>query len=1014
MGEVYRAKDTKLDRDVAVKLLPLAATRDAEARLRLLQEARSAASLNHPNIVTMFAVDEADGRDFIVMEHIVGETLRSLAQDGGLDFPAWVEIGVQVADALAAAHALGLIHRDIKPANILVTKQGVAKVLDFGLAKSVQDLRGLRAGDETVAQLTAPGLVVGTIAYMSPEQARGEPLDARSDIFALGSTLYEALTGRAAFTGESALETMHAIATRDPAAPSVIRPEIPGDVDLILARAMAKDREERYGSSRDLADAIRALRESPDHVTATLTLPWQVGARGPTNLPSQLTSFIGRRRERGEVRRLFGSSRIVTITGPGGAGKTRMGIQVASDLLGEQPDGAWLVELESLQDSALVPQTVARVLGVQEEPGRPLVDTLTASIARKRMLLLIDNCEHVAGSVASTAERLLRECPELRILTTSREPLGVRGELVWRVPMLSVPDIRTAAVKTKDVVSRFESVRLFVDRAVAAQPSFQLTDKNAPVVAQICHRLDGIPLAIELAAVRVKALPVDKILSRLSDRFQLLTGGSRTALPRQQTLRAAVDWSYELLAAKERALLNRVTVFAGGFTLEAAEGIVPNGEITDVEVLDLIGALVDKSLLVSEETEDGGRYRLLETIRDYGAEKLRESGEDRAVAERHAGWFLDFLEAAASELRGPEQGFWLERIDQEHDNARHAFRAFVIRGEFRSALRAVSALWRFWYVRGYWEEGRRQMAVALALPGSERPSAERAKVLFASAMFARMREDFVSAKKLLEESLSLARELGEPRAIADALFGLGNLANHQEDLVHAREYYEQALALWREVDDRPGIALSSHGLGVVAYAMGDPVAARSLYEEAIAIQRERGDARAEAAGLNGLGDVALYLGDLPAAIESQTRSLAIQRELGDKPGTGFSLKILGRAAIREGDLETARRLLDESLTIHLDVGDTGGVAEVLEAIAELSAAGGDAERALRLAGAAAAHRDVIHVPLSGPDREQLERSLAPAFARMGEDASKRAYAAGRALNLDGGIVEARGSLRQKK
>jgi predicted ATPase/Tfp pilus assembly protein PilF len=1005
MGEVYKAKDTKLDRTVAIKLLPLSATKDHEARQRLLHEARSAASLSHPNIVTIFSVDEAEGRDFIVMEYVEGDTLRGFAQEGGVEFTSWVEIGVQVADALAAAHALGLIHRDIKPANIVVTKQGIAKVLDFGLAKGVVALGDIPAGDATVAQFTAPGLIVGTIAYMSPEQARGEALDPRSDIFALGSTLYEALTGRVAFTGESALETMHAIATKDATPPSVIRPEVPSDVDLILARAMAKDRDDRYGSSRDLADALRALREGADHVTATITIPRAIGTKAPNNLPSQLTSFIGRRRERAEVRRLFTSSRTVTLTGPGGSGKTRLAIQVATDMLAEQSEGSWLVELESLEDPAFISQTVASVLGVQEEPGRPLLETLAETIGDQQMLVVLDNCEHLAGAVASVAEGLLRECPRLLVLATSREPLGLRGELVWRVPMLSVPDIRTNAVKTKDVVARFESVRLFVDRAVAAHPSFQLTDKNATSVAQICHRLDGIPLAIELAAVRVKALPVDKILSRLSDRFQLLTGGNRTALPRQQTLRAAVDWSYDLLIPKERVLLNRVTVFAGGFTLEAAEGVCPNGDIQDSEVLDLVSALVDKSLIVPEETEDGGRYRLLETIRDYGGEKLRESGEAEALGERHGSYFVTFAEVAEPELRGPDQSLWLKRIEQEHDNVRLALRACVKRGDGPVALRLAGALWRFWYVRGYWEEGRKRLAEVSAMPDASARTPERAKALHGAAVLARVQGDFAAALTLLNESLEIAREQGAPAAIADALFALGNVANQQEDLVGARGYYEQALALRREMNDRPGIALTSHGLGVVAYAMGDPAAARALYEEAIAIQRERGNLRSEAAGLNGLGDVALYQGDLAAAREYQNRSLAIQRELGDKSGIAFSLRLLGRIAVREGDVASARGLLTESLEIFQDVGDTGGVADAIEAMAELSAAAGDAERALRLAGAAAAHREAIHVPLAGPDREQLERSLAAAREKLGGEAD-RIFSAGRALGLDRAVLEA--------
>ncbi len=1005
MGEVYRAKDTKLDRTVAIKLLPLSATRDPEARQRLLNEARSAASLSHPNIVTIYSVDEFEGRDFIVMEHVEGDTLRVLAHGGGVDFPAWVEIGIQVGDALAAAHALGLIHRDIKPANILVTKQGIAKVLDFGLAKEVTSLRDIPADDATVAQLTAPGLIVGTIAYMSPEQARGETLDARSDIFALGSTLYETLTGRVAFTGESALETMHAVATKDATPPSVIRPEIPSDVDLILAKAMSKDREERYQSSRDLADALRALREGTEHVTATIIIPRPSAARGPTNLPSQLTSFIGRRRERAEVRRLFGSSRIVTLTGPGGSGKTRIAIQVASDMLIDQPEGAWLVELESLEDPAFVSQSVASVLGVQEEPGRPLIETLAATIAAKQMLLVLDNCEHLAGAVASVAEGLLQGCRELKILATSREPLGLRGELVWRVPMLSVPDIRTAAVRTKDIVSRYESVRLFVDRAVAALPSFQLTDKNAAAVAQICHRLDGIPLAIELAAVRVKALPVEKILARLSDRFQLLTGGSRTALPRQQTLRATVDWSYELLAAKERVILNRVTVFAGGFTLEAAEDVCADGDVPSSEVLDLVSALVDKSLVVPEETEGGGaRYRLLETIRDYGSEKLRDSAEAGALAERHGNFFATFAEAAESELRGPEQGVWLRMIEEEHDNLRLAIRASVGRGDSSGALRVAGALWRFWYVRGYWEEGRKRLGEVLAMPGAEAKTAARAKALYGGAVLARLHGDFTAAESLLQESLGIAREIQAQGAVADALFELGNVANQKEDLVAARGFYEQALTLRRELNDRPGIALTSHGLGVLAYAMGDPAAARALYEEAIAIQRERGNLRNEAAGLNGLGDVALYQGDLRAARESQNRSLEIQRELGDKAGIAFSLRLLGRVAVREGDIASARGLLSESLDIFKQVGDTGGIADVIEAMAELSAAAGDAERALRLAGAAAAHREAIHMPLAAPDREQLERSLASARAKLGGEAD-RVFSAGKMLGLERAVLE---------
>jgi len=1025
MGEVYRATDTKLGRLVAIKLLPQSAAQDNEARRRLLQEARSAAALNHPNIVTIYSVDESEAGDLIVMELVEGETLQERTRDGALNMSDAVDMGIQVADALGAAHAVGLIHRDIKPANIKITKQGVAKVLDFGVAKQTapalgdaeaQDrgatqqtapAPGEAASDNTIAHFTSPGLLVGTFAYMSPEQTRGEPLDGRSDVFALGSTLYEALTGRQAFTGESALETMHDVATKDPTPPSLIRPELPSVIDLILARALAKSRDERYQSARDLADALRELREGGDHLSATVVLPTQLSERGPNNLPSQLTSFIGRRRERVEVRRLLHSARMVTLTGPGGSGKTRLAIQIAADVLAEYPAGAWLAEFEALTDPALVPQTLASILGVQEESGRSLLATLSEHLAVKQVLLLLDNCEHLAAAVASLAEGLLRACPKLRILATSRESLGLRGEIVWRIPVLSVPDIRTSAAKTKESAGRYEAVRLFVDRAIAAQPSFALTDKNAMGIAQICNRLDGIPLAIELAAVRVKALPVEKILARLEDRFHLLTGGSRTAIPRQQTLRAAVDWSYELLAPKEKLALNRASVFMGGFSLEAAETVCAGEDLADAEILDLVTALADKSLVVRDEVEEGdARYRLLETIRAYATEKLAATSETATLAARHGSYFLEFTETAEPELRGPDQAAWLNRIEREHDNLRLASRGFVGRGEPDFALRLAGALWRFYWVRGLWQEGRMRLDEALTVQGAADRTAARAKALNGAAAIARGQGDFAAAQSIWEESLRIARDLGLKPAIADALFGLGNVANSEEDLVTARRLYEESLALRREIGDRRGASFVLHNLGVVAHAMGDAGGARTMYEEALVLHRQIGNSYSEAASLNGLGDVALYQGDLAAAREYQERGLAIQRELGDKRGIAFSLRLLGRIAAREGDLATARSHLIDSVELLREMGDKEGLTDALESVAEMAALSGDAARALRLAGAAAASREAIIVPLSRPDQEQLERSLVVARRSLGAETAERVFSKGHELSLEEAVGDA--------
>jgi len=1008
MGEVYTATDTKLGRLVAIKLLSSSAAVDSDTRQRFLQEARSAAALNHPNIVTIHAVDQVDGQDFIVMELVEGETLRSRAKQGGMEFEQVVELGVQIADALAAAHAIGLIHRDIKPANIVVTKQGVAKVLDFGLAKQMSAAAGAAAdSDATVANMTAPGLIIGTVAYMSPEQTRGEELDARSDIFSLGASLYEALTGKTPFAGESALETMHHVATLTPMPPSVIRPELPADLDLIVSRAMAKNRDDRYQSARDLADALRGLRVGGEYASGLTTAARPLAERGPNNLPSQVTSFIGRRRERTDVRRLFSSTRLVTLTGAGGTGKTRLAIQVASDMLVEFPDGAWLVELETLDDAHFVPQSVASVLGVQEEPGKPFAATLADSVGERGMLLVLDNCEHVAAAVASLGEVLLRSCPNLRILATSRESLGLGGETVWRVPTLSVPDIRTSAIKTKDGAGRYESVRLFVDRATATQPSFQFTDRNAPTIAQICHRLDGIPLAIELAAVRVKVLPVEKILTRLEDRFALLTGGSRTALPRQQTLRAAVDWSYELLSPQEKALLNRVSVFLGGFTLEAAEEVCATDGISSSEVLDLVSALVDKSLAVPEESdEETVRYRLLETIREYGSEKLRDAGEDSAMAERHGEFFLALAETAEPELRGPDQASWFNRLEREHDNLRLAIRGHVSRGSAERAQRLAGALWRFWWVRGFWDEGRRRSSDVLTMPGAVEAVASRAKALHGSAVLARGQGDYAAAKSLLDEALAIGRELGDKAAIGDALFELGNIANAQEDLTAARALYEESLTMRRELNDRPGTSFALHNLGVVAHAMGDSAGARVVYEEALALHRELGNVYAEAASLNGLGDVSLYQGDLAAAREFQVQSLEIQRRLGDKRGIAFSLRMLGRIAEKQGDFTASRKQLVESLELLKEMGDKEGLADSLEGMVSLAAATGDCERALKLAGATAALREAINVPLSQPDQEQLERAMQPAYCGLEPEDAARFRAAGRSMTLDQAVAEA--------
>jgi non-specific serine/threonine protein kinase len=794
---------------------------------------------------------------------------------------------------------------------------------------------------------------------------------------------------------------MHEIATGDPEPPSRAAPGYPPELDLVLARALAKSPAERYATARELADAFRGLREGAMMSTAAVAAPRAGAAQGPNNLPMQLTSFIGRRRERGEVKRLFSSTRLVTIMGAGGCGKTRLAVQVAGDFLGELPGGAWLVDLAPLAEARLVPQAVAAALSVREEPGRPLEATLVDAIGSKSMLLLLDNCEHLAAGCAVLAESLLRACSQLKILATSREGLGVSGEILWRIPTLAVPDVRASLPRTKETAARYESVRLFVERAIASQPSFALTDALAPVVSQICHRLDGIPLAIELAAVRVKVLSPEKILSRLEDRFQLLTGGSRTALPRQQTLRAAVDWSYEMLSPQERTLLNRLGIFSGGCTLESAEVVCAWDGLEPDDVLDLISRLVDKSLVGPHEGVDGSmRYGLLETIRAYARERAAGAGESAEVGRRHAAYFLALAESAEPELQGPDQAGWLNRLEEEHDNLRQALQSFTEGSDADEAMRLGGALWRFWWVRGNWTEGRTRLEEALRASGPGRRTGGRSKALRAAAVLARGQGDYEAARSLLGESLEIARELGDRAGIAAAQFELGNIANDHDQLGEARALYEESLAIRRDLGDRRGASMALHNLAVVAEAQRDFARARPLYEEALAAHRELGNRAMEAATLNGLGELVLGQGDPAAAQGYQERALAIQRDLGDKRGMAFSLRELARLRGARGDLAAGCAHLAECMEILRALGDRQGVAVAMEACAGLAAAAGQVERALRLAGVAAAIREAIGSPISAADAEGLESSLAAARASLGEEGSARALEAGKRLTLE--------------
>src|ERR687887_492332 len=587
------------------------------------------------------------------------------------------------------------------------------------------------------------------------------------------------------------------------------------------------------------------------------------------NLPALLTGFIGREREIAEIKRLLLQVRLLTLTGAGGCGKTRLALQVAGELEREYPDGIWVVELAALSDPSLVPQAVASALGLGEAPGRPLTATLAESLRRKQLLLVLDNCEHLVEACATLADALLGACPDLCVLATSRQPLGLVGEAVWPVPPLSLPDV--GRLPPTEHLVESEAIRLFLERARLTRPDFALTSQNATAVAQVCQRLDGMPLAIELAAARVNLLSAEQIAARLDDRFRLLSGGSRTA-PRHQTLRAAMDRSYELLSQAERTLFNRLAVFAGGWTIEAAEAL------SDGDVLDLLSSLVDKSLVLAEPDRTGAvRYRLLETLRQYGRERLADSGETEEIRRRHAAFFVALAEQAETELLGPKQAAWLGRLEREHENVRAALAWARVRGDAEAALRLAGAEWFFWLQRGYWSEGRDQLEEALALAHDSGCSKERAKALCGAGTLAWLQDDYGAARSRLEESVALWRQLGDRWGLALALYYLGHAALMAGDYPAARSWYEQSLPIFQEVGDTWGLSQPLEGLGRVALQEGDYATARARLEESLAIRREIGDRWQIALALNALGDVARCQGDDELATALYEESLTLFR-----------------------------------------------------------------------------------------------------------------------------------------
>jgi len=714
------------------------------------------------------------------------------------------------------------------------------------------------------------------------------------------------------------------------------------------------------------------------------------------NLELEVTSFIGRERELEQAQAMLADASTVTLTGPGGVGKSRIAHRLARQALDRFEDGVWIAELGALSDPALVQPTVASILGVTEPIGHTLLGALTDHLRSRRMLLVLDDCDHVLSACAALAEAFARSCPGLRVVATSRQPLGVPGEAVLPIDSLAPPAL--SGPVNLQALGANDACRLFVERARSVQPAFEVTERNARAVIQICRRLDGIPLALELAAARVRALPVEQIAARLDDRFRLLSSSGRTAVARHQTLRATMDWSYDLLDETERAVLRRLAVFAGGASLEAAESVGGGDSIDPLEVFDILSRLVDRSLVMADATSPEARFRLLETVREYAWTRLVEAGEAEEASRRHRDWYLALVdEASQAFFAGPEPREWLLRLDAEHDDLRAALTwSLATAGEGQASLRMAAGLWRFWEIRGHLTEGRAWLERGVAAVGDE-VSSLRANALTGAGSLAFMQGDFRAASGFHEESLALHRRMGDRHSIGYAANNLANTALQLGDLARARSLYEQTISLVRDLGDARGTAFGTINLAD-AVARGDGIeAARPLYEEALQMIRRLGDRWMEAFALDNFAVAVGRSGARDEARSLHVEALAILEELGDQRGVARLVTHLADLAMADADVERAAGLLRQALAIRQGLGDMPGLASAMESLAGAIAVN-DPEAATRLHGAAESLREAIRATVPPQAAAAHDQRVAELAARLGSETFDAMRRQGRSMS----------------
>ncbi|TJZ75821.1 protein kinase [Rhodococcus oryzae] len=984
-GVVYRCTEATLDRTVAVKVLT--ADLDEENRTRFVREQRAMGRLTgHPNIVNVLQVGTtASGLPFIVMPYHPQRSLDVRIRDHGpLSLEQALQLGVKLAGAVESAHRLGILHRDIKPANVILTDYGESALSDFGIAH-------IPDGFETTT-----GTFTATPAFTAPEVLGGGPPSASADVYALGATVFCALTGHAAFerhTGEQVVAQFVRITSQP--VPDLRELRIPDDVAAAIEHAMSADPDSRPTAAQ-LGDALREIQFRHGLPVDEMALqsvadpkggdrrPSTGGGLPPTgpstrgrkgNLPAELTSFVNRRSELTEAKEMLSSSRLVTLTGIGGVGKTRLSLRIATSVQRAFRDGAWLVELADLHDESLVVGVVAAALGLQSFSREPLQTVLAEFLEPRQILLVLDNCEQVIDAVAALAETLLTHCPELRIIATSRESLAIGGEATLRVPPLSAP----APDRQLDLgaLPSYDAVTLFTERAVAVVPEFVLTEDNMAAVAGICHRLDGLPLPIELAAGRLAALSPEQILQRLTDRFTLLTRGGRTAPTRQQTLRLSVDWSHELCTPEEQQLWARLSVFAGSFELTAVEQVC-GADLTPGALLDLVASLVEKSILIHEESATAGRYGLLDTIREYGLEKLAESGEYALMRRRHLDWYEGLALRAATDWIGPRQLDWIAHLKLDQQNFREALDTSMTEpGTAAAGLRIAAALYPFWLISGQINEGARWTERLLTVEGVPR-GPEWVRAVSLGAALNGFRSDIETGAEWIGWARAAAADTGDPDAAATALYAAGVLALGANDVSTAATHFDAVLETCPP-DDHLLRVITLTGAEVASGLLGQPERAADYLEQVLDITEPRGELAFRSWAVRTLG-LAVWTTEPARAIALLEQALRLSRSVDNSFGAAPSLEGLAWIAAAAGDHTRSAVLLGCAQAMR----QTGGLPEI--AIPGLRAQHDECERLTRKAltpnsfdasyrkGASASFGDAVAYALGESTESSRERA----------------------------------------